>query len=290
MADTLEYQIHRHAANVHDPNLTPIQDLANSLLSASLAKSVLYPLDAAQILMQTNAKDARDGLIPTLIHLYNTYGISSWWRGNVASCCIGTTIAIGKFLGSSPALRNIATTPTSKFLVTAAITTAIYPLHIAKIRMIVHPEKYKNTVQTIQTIYKEEELLTLFKGLPVTILGFLVNCATTAVACRLISSIWKKPRQDMTWWEAVISTTIVTLLTGLVQYPIDTAVKIVQATPDDTDNVVRTLLNTGKIPRAGGFAALYSGFTINFLKPLGIPLQAKISDITLKLLFAAKRT
>jgi hypothetical protein len=288
MANSLEFKIHSHASIMHDPELTPIQDFANGLLSASLARSIMYPVDVAQVLLQTNSNDARDGVIATLVHLYNTYGLTSLWRGNIASCSIGTTLALGSFLGASPAFRNVATTPISQFLVKAALTTAIFPLQIAKIRMITHPEKYKSTMQTIETIYKEEELPTLYKGLPVTILGFLLNGISTAAAYRIIDAIWNKRKKDMTWWEGVVYAALAAMLAGLVEYPIDTAVKIVQATPNDTDNVLRVLLNTGKIPRAGGIRALFKGFSVEFIKPLGIPLQAKIADIT-RQLFAGKK-
>jgi len=288
MANIFEFQLHEAIKDRHYLALTPIQDFSAQLVSSSLAKTLFYPLDVAQVLMQTNAEDSRDGLIQTLIHLYQTYGITSWFRGNLASCAIGTTLAVGNFLGSFPLLRNTGSTPIARFLIHASITTAIFPFQVAKIRMITHPNKFKSTFETISSIYHEEELPALYRGLTATLLGIIVNGITTSACLRLISSVWKKPKSEMSFWESFLFGALGAILASAIQYPVDTAVKIVQSQPNDPDNVLRTILNTGRIPRAGGFLGLFKGFSSNLEKPLAIPLQYKLSDWTTKLIFNGK--
>jgi hypothetical protein len=286
MANTLEFKIHQ--AVKHQSGLTPIQDLANGLFSASIAKTIFYPFDVAQILMQTNAEDSREGILQTLAHMYEKYGIWSWFRGNIASCSIGSTLAIGSFLGASPLLRDIGYSPLSRFLISASLTTAVYPLQVAKVRMITHPKKYTATLETIQMIYKEEELQALYRGLSFTLLGIILNGLATVAALRIIGSIWKKPRDKMSFWEDMLFGALGVVIAEAIQYPIDTAVKIVQSQANDPDNVLRTLLNTGRIPRTSGFRSLFSGFAATFIKPFAIPLQWKIADFTRQLVFSGK--
>jgi hypothetical protein len=107
----------------------------------------------------------------------------------------------------------------------------------------------------------------------------------TAASVRAITAVWKKPKESMSFWENIAFGMMTVALAGLVQYPIDTAIKIVQCTPHDSDNVLRTLLNTGKIPRATGTAALFRGFSANLVKPLAVPLEWKVFDFLKSLLF-----
>jgi hypothetical protein len=274
-----------------DTQLTPIQDFTNDIVSTSLARSLIYPLEVAQTVVQTEGEDAKDGVISTLFNIFEKRGFWSLFRGNIASCSIGTTLAIGSFLGASPAFRDLTSTntPLSKFLVGSALTTLVYPLQVAKIRMIASPTKYKSTLETLNQIYKEEELPALYRGLPSTLISFAVNTAALAVSYRVIAAIWNKQRRELSGWYVFLFDTLATILASLALHPLDTAIKLVQSRARDTDNVLRTLLNTGKIPRPAGFQGLYQGFFANFFKPFAIPLQAHIAEFTRTVIFGAKR-
>jgi hypothetical protein len=48
--------------------------------------------------------------------------------------------------------------------------------------MITHPKKYTATLETIQMIYKEEELPALYRGLSFTLLGTTEKCGSNMQA------------------------------------------------------------------------------------------------------------
>jgi len=280
---SLEFQIHE----ISKSHLTPIQEFTNGIISASLANTILYPFDVARILIQTNAEDSKEDPFSTLYHLYKKYGILAWFRGNIATCIIGSTLALGNFLGISPALRD--TTPLSHFLLNVAVTTCIFPFQVAKIRMITHPTKYKSTLETIQSIYNEEEFPTLFSGLTISILNTVLTGFTTMLSFRILSDFYAKPKnQPLTFWESFLLTTTASVIAAAIHYPIDTAVKIVQSLPNCPDNILRTLLNTGRVPRKSGIEGLYKGFLSILFEPWQLPLQMKFAELFRNIVFVGR--
>jgi len=288
MANFLEFQIQKELVFVQNSRLSPIEDLINGVYCGSVVNTLFHPLDVAQILMQTNSKDAKEDAIHTLAHLYENYGLSSWFRGNLASCIFTFALASGNFIHSSPLVRNVGTQPFSNFAFNACVTTLVFPLRIAKIRMITNPGKYKNLLDTIKTVYKEEELPTLYRGLGITLLSILMNGILTSASLKVISSFWNKNQDNMKLWERLLIGTLGTVIAGLVQYPIDTALKIVQSQENSPDNIGRTLLNTGRIPRTGGFTSLYNGFGTYLIKSLAIPFQSKLIQTSKNIILMGK--
>jgi len=288
MAHFLVFEVQKEIIFEQNSSLSPLENLINGACCGTLVNTIFHPLDVAQILMQTNSTDAKEDAITTLMHLYQNYGIHSWFRGNLSSCIYSFALVTGDFIHSSPLARNIGTKPISNFAFNACVTTLVFPLRIAKIRMITNPGKYKNLLDTIKTIYKEEELPTLYRGLGVTLLSILVNGILTSATMKVISSLWNKDQNYMTFWEKFFIGSVGTVIAGLIQYPVDTALKIVQSQENNPDNVARTLLNTGRVPRTGGFASLYNGFGTYLVKSLAIPFQAILLQTSKDLMFVGK--
>jgi hypothetical protein len=265
--------------------LTPIQNFVNGVCSSTLARTIFYPLDVVQIILQTNSEDARDGILPTLKHIYEKYGIWSWFRGNIASCSMACALAAGSFIEASPMFRDAVRTPLAGHLMSALVTILVFPLQVVKVRMITHPTKYVSTIETLRTIYNEEELPSLYKGMSATLLGIANDVLVTTATFQLMAMIWKKPKESMSIREHIISVTLATVLAGMIQYPVETAVRLVQSQPNGIDNVVRTIMNTGRTPREGGLQGLFRGCLSYLVKPLAIPLQWVLADWSRVLLF-----
>lgn len=265
--------------------LTPIQHCANSIASTSIAKGLMMPFEVAQTLIQTNSEDAKDGVFATLIHLYNTYGLKSWWRGNTPACSIVVAAAVGNLVMSAPSIRDYVNSPAMRILMSSAFVAATYPLKVVQARMITHPKKYKSTMESIQNLYKDE-LPAFFKGMTTGILLFLITTASHEFMFKFFDSALNKPKSTMSRWEHLFVHMIAAFVAGAIEYPIETALKIIQTTQDTTDNVSQVLTNTGKISRTNeGVVGLYKGFTANLFKPFVIPLQAQVSDISQRILF-----
>jgi len=276
MASSLETNIQDSIQQYH--GLTSFQQFANSIVSTSITRTLFYPLEVAQIINQTNASETVDGILPTLVNLHKKFGIGGLYRGFWASSAIGWSISIGEVLGAA-----YMPTPVTRFFLRACITMAIFPLHIAKVRMITLPEKYEATLQTIQKIYEEEELPSLFRGLSVALLALVFRDAWALLLVKALTAFRVSP--EITLKHVLISAALSSLLLELLQYPIDTAVKIVQSHPHDSDNVARVIANTGKIPRASGIMALFRGFGASFLKPFAIPFQVNVAATLYSVLF-----
>jgi hypothetical protein len=249
-----------------DPRLTPWQNLTSEFASASVVKNVFYPFDVAQSLMQINSPDAKEGVIPTLVHLKKTYGISSWFRGNIVSNISSAILTLGGFC-SRKMLKNYDA-PFSTVLTVVhaeAMMVALYPLQVIKVKMITDPAKYQNFVQSLTTVHQEEGLPGLFRGLGFTIFEIIPMMVSNYIGFEIASLIFKKPRGEMTLGENISMAIVCSFIATALHYPFETAKKQVQATKytPEGDGVIKTLMDTGE---KHGMMGLWKGFTANIFK------------------------
>jgi len=223
-------------------------------------------------------KIRKEFFVLLLIYKKNV-GIGGLYRGFVAASTIGVSMTLGEFFGSS-----IAITPLARLFLRASLTTAVFPFQMTQIRMITHPEKYQSTLQTLQKIYTEEELPALFRGLGMTLVGLLMRDFLTG----FVSSAWLKlsgKGESKDVLDLFITGATISLLVELIQYPICTALRIIQSHPHNTDNVNRVLFNTAKISRASGIFSLFRGFGASLVMLFGLPLQWLLQDFIISNLF-----
>jgi hypothetical protein len=254
---------------LHDPRLTPWQNFCSEGLASATVKNVFYPLEVAQTLMQTKSPDARDGIIPTILHLYNTYGFSSLFRGNIAANISGNVLALG---GYTVGLIMDTTTFENRIAILLAsvvpaqlLVAALYPLQVAKVRMITAPSKYVDLIQTINTIHEEEGPRGLFRGLGFSLVETIPALATTYAGFEFAALLFRKARQDMSIKENIIYGILGTFIAALLHYPFDTAKKMVQSKKavSENDGVLKTLAEEGE---KHGLVGLYKGFSAQFFK------------------------
>jgi len=258
-----------HLVFLPDPRLSPWQNFVSESESALITKNIFYPLEVAQTLMQTGASDARDGIIPTITHLYKTYGLGSLFRGNIVANLSGSILALSGFLvkimlhGVSFENRIAALLSS---LIPAQISTAfVYPLQVAKVRMITHPSKYLDVVQTLKTIHEEEGTAGLYRGFAFTMLETIPLTITTYAGFELANFAFGKPAEDLSVKENIALAILGSFLATLLHYPFDTAKKIVQSRKASTDNegVLKTLADVGE---KHGLVGLYKGFSAQLFK------------------------
>jgi hypothetical protein len=261
---------------LRDPRLTAWQNFVSEAASSAIVKNIFYPIDVAQTLMQTNSPDAKGGIIPTLLHLQTNYGISSWFRGNVASNLSGTVLALAAFylkaLMSGQTIDNRILAFLASILPTQLAVAGLYPLQVAKVRMITNPLKYEDTISTLAKINDEEGAAGLYKGLTFTLLETIPAMATTYAGYELAGLFFRKPREDLTIAQNIALGILGTAFAALLHYPLDTAKKIYISRKSATEGegVLKTLADVGE---RHGLDGLYQGFTSQFFKAPALFVQ-----------------
>jgi len=266
---------------MHDPRLSPWQNFYTETTSALLVKNIFYPLEVAQTLMQTGSPDAREGVIPTLTHLYKSYGLTALFRGNVAANISGSALAMGTFLMKvlmhGMTFENRVAVFLGSLLPAQLVVGAVYPLQVAKVRMISNPSKYLDVVQTIKTINEEEGTPGLYRGFGWTLMETIPLMATTYAGFELANLAFRRPREDLTIKENILLGILGSFLAALLHYPFDTAKKIVQSRKASIDNegVLKTLAEVGE---KHGLVGLYKGLSANLLKLPALWIQRAIFE------------
>jgi len=238
--------------------------------SALITKNLFYPLEVAQTLLQTGAPDARDGVIPTITHLYKTYGLGSLYRGNISANLSGILMSIGNFVVKILMHGVKFDSKVSTFLAALVpqqiLTALVYPLHVARVRMITNPSKYLDVAQSVKTINDEEGSAGLYKGLAFTMLETIPRTLTTWAGFELAHLAFRKPADDLTVKENIALAIVGSFLAAALHYPFDTAKKMVQArkaVAGENEGVLKTVADIGE---KHGLVGLYQGFSANLLK------------------------
>jgi len=219
--------------------------------------------------MQTGAPDAREGIIPTISHLYKTYGLGSLYRGNIAANISGGIMALGGFVVKTMmhgvSFDNRVATFLATLIPTQILTAIVYPLQVAKVRMIANPSKYLDVVQTLKTINDEEGTAGLYRGFAFTMLETIPLTLTTWAGFELAHLAFRKPVVDLSIKENIALAVLGSFLATLLHYPFDTAKKLVQSRKASTepDGVLKTLADVGE---KHGVVGLYKGFSAQLIK------------------------
>jgi len=245
----------------NNSDLSPLLKNVHGFFSRVVSQALFYPLDVAQALIQVGADDARDNAFQTLIHLYKSYGISSWYRGFLPSTISINAAIFGNFLSIAGKRRKGI--QTGSFLgglvdygTTQVVLVGFLPLQVAKVRMITSPSKYKNTLECIETIFNEEGPSALFRGFSASLLAWIPHVIGRYIFHELFYKLFARPPQGMV--ENIAVGVSVHLLSGLLEYPILTAEAVRQSQLGEPDSVVKILLRTYK---KEGLKGLYPGFS-----------------------------
>jgi len=202
--------------------------------------------------MQTGSPDARDGVLNTLSHLHKTYGFTSLFRGNIGSNLSDTVLALGGFamktLMHGVSFENRVAIFLASIIPMQIVGAIVYPLQVAKVRMITHPSKYLDIVQTLKTIHEEEGTAGLYRGFAFTMFETIPLTITTYAGFELANFAFGKPAEDLSVKENIALAILGSFLATLLHYPFDTAKKIVQSRKASTDNegVLKTLADVGE--------------------------------------------
>ena len=162
-------------------------------VAGGLAKTVIAPLDRSKIFFQTNeTRNYRFRYaLRWLRHGYRTEGLLSLWRGNTATLARIVPYSAINFMAFEQykKLLRVERTGTPASFVAGSLAGSTgqlvtYPLDRARAVMAVTNmsgagRQYGNLVAVFSSIYREEGLLSLYRGLGPTLLGVIPYAGTS---------------------------------------------------------------------------------------------------------------
>jgi len=271
-------------------------------IAGGIAKTAIAPLDRSKIWFQTNeTKNYRFRYAwRWLRHGYQSDGFLSLWRGNTATMARIIPYSAIQFMSFDQYKRllNVSpSTPSYKRFIAGSLAGATgqlltYPLDRARAIMAVTPGKeYRNLVTVFLKIYREEGLVSMYRGLSPTLMGVIPYAGTSfftyetlkqaAVArkerlCVAASS----PPQPSTL-ERLGAGAVAGLLGQTASYPLDIVRRRMQTARQlgkgDKYSSVWTALQV--IWSQEGMRGLYKGLSMNLIKgPIAVSIAYTVND------------
>ncbi|VDO04275.1 unnamed protein product [Rodentolepis nana] len=261
-------------------------------LAGCCAKSVIAPLDRAKINFQASEMCFN---VKTLLHFfkksYRTAGITSFWRGNSATltrifpysaCQYGVHEKAKQFLGLTDISNNslsITQVRSRRFIAgctAGSVSVALtYPLDLVRARMaITERVRYANLFDIARMTYREEGLLSLYRGFTPALIGILpysgiaFSTFETLKEWRLkrrISPDGRSP-QRLRPIENLFCGAFAGVLGQTASYPLDIVRRRMQTAghPEYTRSIVGTMRIVYQ--HEGLFHGLFKGVTMNWIK------------------------
>ncbi|VDL19721.1 unnamed protein product, partial [Hymenolepis diminuta] len=264
-------------------------------LAGCCAKTVIAPLDRAKINFQTSEMCFNlKALLRFFKKSYRTAGITSFWRGNSATLIrifpyaavqYGVHERMKHFLG----LTNISNESLAisqvrlrRFIAGCTAGSAsvalTYPLDLVRARMaITERVKYANFFDVARMTYREEGLLSLYRGFTSALLGILPYSGIAFSTFETLKE-WRLRRrtspdgqfpQSLRPVENLLCGALAGVLGQTASYPLDIVRRRMQtAGVTGHPEYTRSILGTMKIvyQHEGLFHGLFKGVTMNWIK------------------------
>ncbi|XP_031344805.1 mitochondrial coenzyme A transporter SLC25A42-like [Photinus pyralis] len=271
-----------------------LTSLCAGAIAGALAKTTIAPLDRTKINFQIrqepySAKRALEFLRLT----FRNEGFLALWRGNSATMARIVPYAAIQFTAHEQWKRILRVDATGKtkgkqFLAgsLAGITsqTITYPLDLARARMAVtHKKAYATLRQVFVKIYKEEGLLTFYRGYIPTIIGVIPYAGVSFFTYETLKRLYRE-RVDSTPRLHPIAALGFGAVAGMLgqssSYPLDIVRRRMQT---DTYKQYNSILETLRVIYKyegikGGF---FKGLSMNWIKgPIAVGISFATYDST----------
>lgn len=273
-----------------------ITSLAAGAAAGALAKTVIAPLDRAKINFQTSQlRFSARKAIQFLVNSYHSEGITSLWRGNSATMARIVPYAAIQFSAYEQWKRMLGVdvkeqkVPEYRRAVAGSLAgvtsvSLTYPLDVARARMAVTPkDQYKTLLQVFTRIWREEGIMTLFRGYVPTVLGSIPYAGTSFFTYETLKMFLQEQTgtQQISPLDRMLCGAVAGLFGQSASYPLDIVRRRMQTAPvtgNTYDTIFRTL---AKIVREEGIiGGLYKGLSLNWIKgPIAVGISFTTFDI-----------
>uniref|UniRef100_A0A3Q3QMA6 Solute carrier family 25 member 43 n=1 Tax=Monopterus albus TaxID=43700 RepID=A0A3Q3QMA6_MONAL len=240
-----------------DNRLTSSQSFVCVGFAGFFSKTVTSPLEVVKIKSQVGTFHCKSGFWKGFVLIYQNEGLRGFWKGNFASCfrVKHATMIVHLHmdeLGFISRWRAIFAGGLAG--VAAALVT--YPLEVVETRLVIQncrQPTYIGVVHTLTKIYRNEGLLTLYRGFSLTVLGafpFSVGCYAVYMS---LDKLWQEPPFRFTPLQNFINGCLAAGVAQTLSYPFETVKRKMQA-------------QSGQLPHFGGVDVHFNGMTDCFLQ------------------------
>jgi len=272
--------------------------LVAGAFAGALAKTTIAPLDRTKIYYQTSSTvqySARSAYA-YLAKTYKRDGFFSLWRGNSATMARIVPYASVQFtsheqwkqiLQVDHKVHDRNKEEVLRFIsgALAGITaqSLTYPLDMTRARLaMASKEKYRTLREVFVKIYKEEGILTLYRGYTATMLGVIPYAGMSFYCYETLKRKWADAGQPMTPLSRLCFGAMAGVLGQTTSYPLDIVrrrLQVIQKVEGQSSAIIPMLF---KIAREEGvMKGLYKGLSMNWLKgPVAAGISFSVFDLT----------
>jgi len=272
-------------------------NLVSGGIAGGIAKTVIAPLDRSKIWFQTNeTKNYRFRYaLRWLRHGYRSDGFLSLWRGNTATMARIVPYSAINFMSFEQYKRLLGVREGCpayrRFLAGSLAGTTgqlvTYPLDRARAIMAVTPGKeFRNLPIVFMRLYREEGLLSMYRGLAPTLLGVIPYAGTSFYTYETLKqAAVRRGRGDPTYLPTALERLGAGAVAGLLgqtaSYPLDIVRRRMQTARQlgKGDKYRGVLQALRVIWEQEGLRGLYKGLSMNLIKgPVAVSIAYTVND------------
>ncbi|XP_022902261.1 mitochondrial coenzyme A transporter SLC25A42 [Onthophagus taurus] len=269
-----------------------VTSLCAGAIAGALAKTTIAPLDRTKINFQISEKPySTKKALKFLIQTLKNHGFFALWRGNSATMARIVPYAAIQFTAHEQwkRLLNVdasGKSPGKQFLAgsLAGVTSQslTYPLDLARARMAVTPkDQYATLRQVFLKIYRQEGLLTFYRGIIPTLLGVIPYAGVSFYTYETLKRQYKEHIGHLNIPQPITSLgfgAIAGMLGQTSSYPLDIVRRRMQT---DMINKYPSISGTLKLIwfNEGLKNGLYKGLSMNWIKgPIAVGISFATYD------------
>lgn len=283
-------------------------------VSAAISKTAVAPIERVKLLLQTqdvNAKLAGEkkykGIVDCLVRVPKEEGVSAFWRGNLANviryfptqalnfafkdtykkifCPYDPKTDFWKFFVGNLASGGAAG---------ATSLTVVYPLDFARTRLAADVGKgasdrqFTGLIDCLTKVHKSDGLKGLYQGFGISVLGIIAYRACYFGGYDTLKRVVFQDSKNQNIILKFLVAQVVTALSGLLSYPLDTVRRRLMMQSGRKDVVYTGTLDCfRKIAQNEGGKAFFKGALSNIFRGMGASLVLVLYD-EFQVMFAPK--
>jgi len=277
---------HHHQKN--QDRLSAIESLISGALAGATAKTITAPMDRVKVMFQTNSAQtfSFSNAIKCSKDIYQTIGITGFWRGNFATCMkvmphAATTYTT--FDRYKEWLENYLSPTQSRFLggslagMTGTLVT--YPLDLMRTRMAAHwgsTPKYSGYINALQTISQTEGVMALYSGIYPSLVGIIPYSGIAFGMYETGKAVLAEKYEEPPVYLRLIAGGVSGLVAQVCVYPLETVRRRQQVSPTKI-GIIKQIL---EIAHTEGIQrGVFKGLSLNFIKsPIAISTSFTVRD------------
>lgn len=300
----------RTAAHKKKDLIEIASDVLLSGASASIAKTLVAPVERIKLVLQTQASNASmqkgetkeySGILSAFARTYREQGPLSFWRGHMATLLKYVPLQVLNFTLHGQLKRSFPKYDSKqhpyKFFFANVAKGAlaggtsilfVYPLDYIRTKMAADVGKknsqreFSGFMDCFRKVLKQGGLSAFYTALPLSLLNVTLY---RGIYFGFYETAMNADKQTLSIWWSLLYAQLSTNFAGIVVYPLDTVRRnlVLQSAKSETDAHLKydkSYLDCfGRIYRERGLGGLYAGCLINLVRGVGSSLVLVLYDL-----------